>query len=430
MSNYKNYLLLAMGVKEGQIKPSIVERNIFPDIDPDELEMGSDEEKDEHGMSPEEARQTAAQHLEDPGQKHYYTGIAKAKRQGMLKDALLSPTAIATPVIAVAVRGSSTGGLPSGADQLGDISPSCLGGYEKIPVEPVNSKLVNKTPSNPNIIQLTSPIVDDPTTDGAVTHPHQVQKDAGQEPQSVTGASTDSDDTLKLKSAAPKGIDIDVAEESNRNRVEYSNANEDENTYDEPRPDVNETFARHIKLMNTNLHDRFLTESKHKAGCKCGFCANKGSFGKKDKAEECKKEEEEDKVEKVEEKYSAPFEKMRGLANLGERRVASNGLWESAVASEPFNTHWKMDKEKAGMVKVDEESQPEPHDLETDQFAPGPRDRMEPSQPTTKGSRVSTEKLKSLKGMLSKKSDKGTLGDKELRLLRGIDASLKARGEE
>ena len=430
MSNYKNYLLRAMGVKEGQIKPSIVERNAFPGIDPHELSIGTEDERDEHDMSPEKARQTAVQHLEDPGQKHYYTGMAKAKRQGMLKDALLSPTAIATPVIAVAVRGSSTGGLPSGADQKGDISPTCLGGYEKIPVEPVNSKLVNKTPANPDIMQHDSPIVDDPALAGAVTHPHQVQKDAGQEPQSVTGASTDSDDTLKLKSAAPKGIDIDVADESNRDRAEYSGANEDEIA--EPRPDVNETFARHKKLMETSLTDKFLSESKHKAGCKCGFCANKGSFGKKDKAEEGKKEEEEEgKVEKVEEKYSIPFEKMRGLANLGERRVASNGLWENAGASEPFNTHWKMDKEKGGMVKVDEESQPEPYDQETDQFAPGPRDRTEPSQPTTKGSgKVPTEKLKSLKGVLSKKSKKGTLGDKELKLLKGIDAALKGRGEE
>jgi hypothetical protein len=33
------------------------------------------------------------------------------------------------------------------------------------------------------------------------------------------------------------------------------------------------------------VHESMITESKHKADCTCGFCKNKGSFGKKEKAE-------------------------------------------------------------------------------------------------------------------------------------------------
>jgi hypothetical protein len=143
--------------------------------------------------------------------------MEKAKKLGMLKDDIMggkeeiSPTARPTPIIGVSVRGSVTGGLPSGADREKDISPSKLGGYEKIPVDAVNSKLIDKTPVNTQINSST-PINDSPKTTDGVTHPFQIQKDAGEEPQAVTGASTDSDDTLTLKSAMPNGISIDVAE--------------------------------------------------------------------------------------------------------------------------------------------------------------------------------------------------------------------------
>lgn len=319
MSDYKKYFIRQMGLKESQIKSSDIDKDEYPGIDPDELIAGANDEAGEHNMPKDKAIQTAVQHLDEPGQAHYYSGLEKAKDKGMLKDALcggaISPTAIATPVIGLSVKGSSTGGLPSGIDQTNtNITPSNLGGYEEIPTNAVNSKLVNKTPVNPQI-NSSQPIADVPNTKDTVTHPHQIQRDANQPPQEVTGASTDSDDTLTLKSALPKGLDIDIPEEQEE-QEEQANLN----------------------------------ESKHKSGCQCGFCKNKGKFSKKDNPDDEKKED------KKENDIDEVFERHKKLAfetiekrNLDEENVGS---------SKPFTTNWKMDSEKGGVVKVDE-SNPE-----------------------------------------------------------------------
>lgn len=290
---YKNYLLRQMGIKESQVPPSIVERNAFPGIDPDELEMGAEDEKDEHHMSDEKAAQTAAQHLDQPNQGHYYTGMEKAKKAGMLRDALaggaLSPTAIPTPVIAVAIRGSNTGGLPSGADQTG-ISPNTptgrLGGYEPIPTAKDNSELVNKTPKN-TTIDSTTPIASNGGDVQTDPHPHQVQHSQGEPPQNVTGASTDGDTALTLKSAMPKekSVDIDVAQECNTCGCGDPNDKHDNDMNGE------ETMEDNDKAKQG------LNEGKHKAGCTCGFCANKGKMGKK-KEDGDDKSDSDDKKEK------------------------------------------------------------------------------------------------------------------------------------
>lgn len=362
MSDYKNYLCRAMGVKESRIKPSDIDRDEFPGIDPDELVAGANDEAGEHGMPKSDAIQTAVQHLEAPDQAHYYSGLEKAKDKGMLRDMMsLSPTAIPTPVIGVAVRGSTTGGLPSGVDQGADISPTCLGGYDKVSINPVNSKLVNKTPSNINMKQFITPIVTNPTTTGAVTHPFQIQKDAGDEPQAVTGASTDSDDTLTLKSAAPKGIDIDVAEEGYEEEEENKSSDGGNNPNKEEGMGIG------------------LTEGKHKPGCKCGFCMNKGKFGKKKEAEEGKEEEQDEKEGvdetferhkklmfekhpidvdfKTGEKEKVPVRKKLDVDfKTGEKEEVpiKPEKVNEVGASEPFTTKWKMNKEKAGMVKLSE----------------------------------------------------------------------------
>lgn len=525
-----------MGLTEAQFIPSsLLEKDEFPGIDPDELEKGEEEERGEHGMSREKARQTATDHLGAPKQGHYYTGVEKAKQTGMLKDqAMLSPTARPTPVIGLAIRGSTTGGLPSGADQLGrDISPSKVGGYDRVTPQNLNSKLVDKTPTNPEIHQTSTPINPDPQTGDGITHPHQIQVTAHEEPQAATGASTDSDDTLKLKSAVPKGIDIDIAETS-----PDEEKNEDNNTAMIPSTSLSETFERHKKLMrekiglttendhgggcecnacltksgdsraydstrplgNTfkgqmtsledppqpskkpkfpgdpatgyisqrvdevksetveckNCHNTFnyklvsevamgavkcpacdatldqsgivLAEGKHKAGCQCGFCKNKGSFGKKKKVEEegggddpefKEKDEKQwrkdrsaskagddvraefdkdkkkvDEQQRIDESYAAPFQRMRSLAGVGNMILTSNGLMENRNdpgASKPFNTNWKMDKEKAGFVKIDE------------------------------------EKLNKVKASLERKSKRGTLSDDELELAKKLTEVLKRR---
>jgi hypothetical protein len=448
MNDYKKYLLRQMGLKEAQFVP-FPKEDEFPGIDP--------------------------------------------------ADQMVSPTAKATPIIGVAVRGSVTGGLPSGADQeTPDLAPTKLGGYNRVSPEDLNTKLVDKTPANPEIKQETNPINQNPSTGQGVTHPHQIQVTAGEEPQETTGASTDSDPTLKLKSGVPKGIDIDITEKDEEPTHEEENPMIPTTSLSEAKRSANETFARHRKLMLEKLglcscgckpseckcppsckcgcnkdkkanecatcgcgdptdthghgtpkkeedeesvveclkcHNKFdfnivaevamgavkcpacnsiinqegqaLFESKHKAGCQCGFCKNKGSFGKKKEApdngkqeEEEGKEEQDEKKEKLNENYAAPFSRMRGLAGLGKVVLASNGNWTDTTvqeghppgASHPFVTHWKMDPQKAGMVKVDE------------------------------------EKLKKVKATLDRKSKRGTLSDKELVLAKRLNEVLKRRG--
>ena len=384
MSNYKNYQLSQLGIRESSIKPSEVERDAFPGIDPDELETGIEDEKDEHEMSIDKAKKTAIQHLETPDQKHYYSGLEKAKSQGMLKD-IFSPTAIATPVIALGIRGSSTGGLPSGQDQTG-VSQSTesgklggyetmgkssgkgkLGGYEEVSLAKNNSELVNKTPSNPQIKSNEPIAVVAPTI--ATPHAHQIQQGEGNPPQSITGADSDDNSSLTLKSALPKGIDIDVNEEDSNNK---------ENSQEPNDMDGEES------MEDEDKGKAGLNEGKHKAGCKCGFCANKGSFGKKkketdetidsagdrddtgdyvdgskQKGKKGKKllvDKEKADAEKVEEgiRYSPAFEKMRGLANIGKRKLSSSGLWENvsvpANVPHPLTEKKNQDPTKEEMV--------------------------------------------------------------------------------
>lgn len=400
----------------------------------------------------------------------------------------ISPTARPPTILAMGIRGSTTGGLPSGADQQGDISPTKVGGYDRVQPKNLNSKLVDKTPDNPEI-HKSNPINNNPSTEAGVTHPHQIQVTAHEEPQSVTGASTDSDPTLTLKSASPKGIEVDIPGENQESEQQVHD--EDDHTAMIPSTSLSETFARHRKLMleklglchctgckpsecscpddckcgckkveecatcgcgdPTDTHDHEeeektnLDEAKHKKGCKCGFCMNKHRFGKKTETDEGMGEDElsdfdepEDdddahakdpdypekhkkqfrkdrsasaagdevrkyfdkdkkKVEeqqRLDESYAAPFQRMRSLAGVGNMILTSNGLFENKNdpgASKPFNTHWKMDKEKAGYVKIDE------------------------------------EKLKQVKASLERKSKRGSLSDKELELVKRMDEVLKRR---
>lgn len=437
MRNYRKYLLRQLGLKESQFLPNPPKTDDFPGIDPMDF---------------------------------------------------MSPTARPTPIIGVSIRGSSTGGLPSGADQQGDISPTNLGGYDRVEPEGLNSKLVDKTPVNPQINQEQTPIVDAPQTNNTITHPHQIQRTANEEPQATTGASTDSDPTLKLKSAEPETIDVDIAQGGDEE--EEIERTDDHPSSKLPTTALSETFERHKKLMREKLgltesscicgspdcmcsckstgdachcghegakmndipecatcgcgklntthdmketeeKDKQLDESKHKPGCQCGFCKNKGNFGKKKKEVEegedednqkdspdfkekderqfrkdrsaskegdavradfdKDKKEKMDEQQRIDESYAAPFQRMRGLAGLGNVVLTSNGLWENVGASEPFNTHWKMDKEKAGYVKIDE------------------------------------EKLKRIKMTLDRKSKRGTLSNKEMELKKRLDEVLKKR---
>ncbi len=239
MINYKKYFLRQLSIKESQFKQSEVDRNAFPGIDPEELEVGKEEEEEEHGFPPKQAQKIAIDHLKEPDQHHYYKGVEKAKGMGMLKDINvmgMSPTAIPTPIIGFTVRGSSTGGLPSGLDQRrSNITPTNLGGYEKIPIETLNSKLVDKTPTNSQINSSAPISTVKSDTNDVEQHPHQIQNASGEPPQAVTGADIDHDDRLNATSEPTKVVDIDVSEEEKT---------------------VNETFARHKRFLKTKLIEK------------------------------------------------------------------------------------------------------------------------------------------------------------------------------
>jgi len=367
----------------------------------------------------------------------------------------ISPTARPPTILALGIRGSTTGGLPSGADQQGDISPTKVGGYDRVQPKNLNSKLVDKTPDNPEIHQ-SNPINDNPSTEAGVTHPHQIQVTAHEEPQSVTGASTDSDPTLTLKSASPKGIEVDIPGENQE--PEQAVHDEDDHTAMIPATSLSETFARHRKLMLEKLGLCSCgckpSECTCKPDCKCGCnkkveeCATCGCGDPTDthdyeeeektldeikdfsnrsddevpewvrqhrernrkiqsdrqrweaqnkKDSDKKKETDSEKVneqQRLDESYATPFQRMRSLAGVGNMILTSNGLFENKNdpgASKPFNTHWKMDKKKAGFVKIDE------------------------------------DKLKQVKASLERKSKRGTLSDKEMELVKRMDEVLKRR---
>ena len=237
MNDYKDHIRRSLGLTEAQFIPA------------SQLANAARKERGEHPqLSADDAELIAKQHLD----------------KGETKEQL-SPTARPTPIIALGIRGSSSGGLPSGVDQgRQDISPSKVGGYDRVTPQNLNSKLVDKTPSNPDIKQAAAPIINNPQTKETVTHPHQIQVTAHEMPQAATGASTDSDPTLKLKSAVPKGIDIDISDRGGAESDEEVK-NEDNNTAMIPSTSLSETFERNKQLMREKLG-----LAKECATCGCG----------------------------------------------------------------------------------------------------------------------------------------------------------------
>ena len=208
MSDYKNFIARELGIRESSIKPANMDAI---DVNPEELEMGIEDEK-EHTNDDKLSKTIALHHLKS--HPDYYSklknaGLDEMDKQPSARDRMMSPTARSPQVLGIAVRGSVTGGLPSGRD----LKPSTLGGYEAIAAVKNNSELIDKTPDNSTINSSTLKVDDDKAVDtGNQGHPHQVQNGEGEPPQSVTGADTEGS-VLTLKSAVPKSIDVDVAEE-------------------------------------------------------------------------------------------------------------------------------------------------------------------------------------------------------------------------
>ena len=360
MSNYKKYLLRQLGIKESQFKPSIVERNAYPGIDPDELEQGEKDEEEEHHMSPDKAKTTALQHLKGKDQGHYYSGMEQAKDKGMLKD-MVSPTARPTPIIGVSIRGSTTGGLPSGADQTG-ISPSTptgrLGGYEPIPIAKDNSEVIDKTPKNSAI--CSSNPISEPTGNDGEKHAHQVQNSTGEAPQAVTGASDDSDDTLTLKSAVPKDIEVggDEGDESNDMDGEEDEEGSDPESATELREGTGDCNCGSQDKAEHDPHEKWcnvykkkVNEGKHKGGCTCGFCKNKGKFGKKKEggpsaADNVKKSFKKKEVDDGGDKKENKFITLDGDA-VPESEIGKQD--KKKDIEETYKKHKKLMNEKLGL---------------------------------------------------------------------------------
>jgi len=305
MSEYRKYFLRQLGIKESQFNST---------IDPDELEKGTGEERDEHGMPPDEAEKTARDHLGDPKQGHYYTGVDMAKKMGMLKEKtprlqdLVSSTAKVPQILGISVRGSTTGGLPSGAmPTLGtpsalvqsdasdtatapegagvDVkSKAALGGLEPAQKQVPNSVVVNKTPQN-STINSDTPIADTEDNTPAETHPLQVQN-------------------IKLSTVAQ-----DLTGTTD-NAADQMGEKPEPEAETEPENDITVDLSEDEKNVN-------LTEGKHKAGCQCGFCKNKGSFGKK--KEEDTDEEKKDK--ELDETFAHNKKLMREKLGLKETKA-------------------------------------------------------------------------------------------------------------
>lgn len=319
MSNYKKYFLKQLGIRE-----SLKQAGISPDEVPqDDLLAGMEHEK-EHSNDPKDQKTIALQHMkEDPA---YYDKLKNAGLEelgsGGGPSQMLSPTVKSPSIIAMAIRGSSTGGLPTGSDRemslsntdgvdVSNMTAGQLGGYEPIPIAKDNSTVVNKTPVNSKI--KSSQVISGNTVKSD-NHPHQFQNSTGEPPQNVTGASVE--DSEAADKVDQDGIDIDLTENKNRG--------------------MDKTFVKHLRLMNESIKNRNLAECDCSPDCDCD-------------GEDTSKNE--PTPEPIKETYSAPFAKMRGLANLGERRVSKTGLWET-TSNKP--TKWKMNKEKAGMVKINE----------------------------------------------------------------------------
>ena len=305
MSNYKSYLLRQLGIKEGQIKSSDVDRDAFPGIDPDELEQGSDEERQEHGFPPDIATKTAVDHLEAPEQGHYYTGVEKAKDAGMLREnppfSSISPTAKNPSILAVNIRGTPGGMMPTSlAPSDTAIAPegagvdvkskAALGGLDLVSVQKPNSSVIDSTPQN-NMINSDKPISDIVPTTPADGHPSQTQQLDKDPVQALTGTSGDGnapmgekpepekfeagEEDMSLTSAMPDGIDIDVPRDDGEENPDEKENEEDPidphmvNDDKDNENGINETFARHKKLMREKLgiKEEEKTEECKTCGC-------------------------------------------------------------------------------------------------------------------------------------------------------------------
>ncbi len=274
MSEYKSYLLRQLGIKESQFKPVDVDPET---IDPKELEAGMDTET-EHTEAPDIAKKIALHHLgEDP---QYYSRMkACGLKEYSPFQSLMSPTAKSPSVLAIGIRGTPGGMMPTSmspsdtavAPEGVGVNPksrAALGGLELVSRQTPNSTLVDRTPKN-QTLNSSAPIADvvPPSEDNQ--HPAQVQalKTSGPRGipvQALLGTTDDGNAPMGEKpepeefenNCSPtdsNSCDIEVpngADEENGDNLE----DEEEESDNMAPTSVDETFARHKKLMREKLH--------------------------------------------------------------------------------------------------------------------------------------------------------------------------------
>jgi hypothetical protein len=266
MSNYKSYFLKSLGLREDQLFGGNVNKSTPTNISEEQLEAGIRMEMD-HTKDPELAREIAMIHLtEDPQYYHNITnaGLAEKSITGKLGEVcpktpmlskLMSPTAIMpTPVLAVAVRGTTTGLLPAGGIVVDPVRAR-LGGFEPVQNLKPNSKgAIADTPVSseiaasgghytPNNIEITGdkgPETNVKTED--TMHPMQVQQ-IGNEPIADDGTTRDGKSTPEAASAGvgdegtetcdePKkgvwGIEMDDEEEAEEVEIDVKEEKKEE----------------------------------------------------------------------------------------------------------------------------------------------------------------------------------------------------------
>lgn len=124
---------------------------------------------------------------------------------------------LVSPVVAIAVRGAPSGGLPAGG-VVKNPERAKLGGLEPVSKEKPNSQgTIAKTPIN-STINGPQAVNNSETPIPETPHPHQIQKNSGEPPQSVTGAQVNSDggDTSNVAcpdNVEPEDVSIKVDEE-------------------------------------------------------------------------------------------------------------------------------------------------------------------------------------------------------------------------
>ena len=451
MSKYRSYFISQLGIKESTFKPV----DIDPEsIDPKELEKGIGVEH-EHTQDDVVAKKIALHHLaEDP---HYYSRMDKAglKEFSPMKS-IMSPTARTPQVLGISIRGSSTGGLPSGgmptlgptslcpsdtaiAPEGSGVDPKssiALGGLELVSKQAPNSVVVDNTPQN-QTINSAAPIAKDLSEPPSETHPAQVQNLKHEPVQSLTGTPEDQEspmgdkpepeqfevdqdpgeEDMSLAGACPKGIDIEVPEGENE---EESEGEEDE---DAPTNVVKDEDDEDKESLNE--------WGKHKTGCQCGFCKNKGKMGKK-KDEKSKKDDyydgawdseyaasrkRNDAADGPDESKKSKSDEKQFGTSLDEVFARHKKLMKEKLGigdGEPPVQKFEMDSEKAGMVKVGE---CKPCGCKKPNTA---HDKKTP--------KLTNESLKKIHEQLVRKSQKVPLNEQEKEIARRIITRLKNLG--